>query len=673
MAETIKLWHFNTLTAYNDANVLGKINYQDISFVKDKTIIITNGATYSGVDLLENSTAIFSKILEGNLINIQQNININGLIESITINVRDHSHIISDIIGLEQILDNIEQLPNGSEENQILFWDNVNQEKIWKVFLEDSLTSSSTDLALTANQGKILKDLIDSKENSLPISSNSEYYFAGDKTWKELPNNTTSGSTNGLFSDANVITDAVNSTIVFNKVNSANKNIIIPQATDVKAGLMAPSEKIKLRNLSEKLPIATTNKLGTVKIGASLQITNDGILNVVTNGNVTPHTHQINDVINLQNTLNNKASLTHTHQISDIVDLSNNLGINNTLTSTSTTLALSANMGRVLDKTSKNMNNIDLDTIKTKGTYYGKTWLNLSNRPVNLPGVLIVNTSLVDGLSDPGINITVIQTFTTEQSMPVTYKRTFISGVWGYWLEEGSYKTMPKILGNIQWEPLSISHTGSVGDMIINPLDVPRPAEAYYNFIVNNSVISPGYSGFLYTIPFQKIIIPENIPNNTVSIHLPSFVIKYKNTLTGTSTPDNQLYTLKTTYIVYQGSTQLYKKEATLEQTTDNNLINLVIDELTIGINTTESITFQLIFTYSGIVNNPNSPTFSIDLILDGSEFCKTSCMFNLIDSTNNVLTPNNFFCLYDQFGLKCDSTGLFKTDSGGSIWTSLF
>ena len=52
---------------------------------------------------------------------IQQNININGLIESITINVRDHSHIISDIIGLEQILDNIEQLPNGSEENQILF------------------------------------------------------------------------------------------------------------------------------------------------------------------------------------------------------------------------------------------------------------------------------------------------------------------------------------------------------------------------------------------------------------------------------------------------------------------------------------------------------------------------------------------------------------------------
>ena len=121
MTETIKLWHFNTLTAYNDANVLGKINYQDISFVKDKTIIITNGATYSGVDLLENSTAIFSKILEGNLINIQKNININGLIESITINVRDHSHIISDIIGLEQILDNIEQLPNGSEENQILF------------------------------------------------------------------------------------------------------------------------------------------------------------------------------------------------------------------------------------------------------------------------------------------------------------------------------------------------------------------------------------------------------------------------------------------------------------------------------------------------------------------------------------------------------------------------
>ena len=42
--------------------------------------------------------------------------------------------------------------------------------------------------------------------------------------------------------------------------------------------------------------------------------------------------------------------------------------------------------------------------------------------------------------------------------------------------------------------------------------------------------------------------------------------------------------------------------------------------------------------------------------------------MFNLTDSTNNVLTPNNFFCLYDQFGLKCDSTGLFKTDSGGSI-----
>lgn len=673
MAETIKLWHFNTLTAYNDAMVLGKINYQDISFVKDKTVIITNGATYSGVDVLENSNAIFSKILGGNLIDIQQNLNLNGLIESITINVENHSHLISDIIGLQEAIEGVEQLPNGSEENQILFWDNVNQGKIWKVFLEDSLTSTRTDLALTAKQGNTLKTLVDSKENSLPTTSNIDYYLAGDKTWKQLPGSNNNSSTDGLFSDANIITDAINSTISFSKVNSANKNIIIPQATDVKAGLFSPTEKIKLRNLSETLPIATTSKLGTVKIGNTLMITSEGILNVIQNNNIAAHTHQISDVINLQTTLNNKAAASHTHQISDIVDLSNNLGVNNTLSSTSTTLALSANMGRVLDKTSKNMNNIDLNTLKTKGTYYGNTWATLLNRPIALPGVLVVETSLIDGLPDPGINISVVQSFTAEQAIPITYKRTYISGVWGNWTTGDTAKKVPKIVKITQWNPLTIYHTGNVGNMIIHNIDIPRPTEAYYNYTINNSVVSPGASGFLYTIPFQSIITPPSIPSNTLSIHLPAFVIRYKNSLTGTSTPDNQLYTLKVSYSVIQGATELYKKETTLTQTTNSNLSSLTIDELTKTINTTEAIIFNLIFTYSGSVNDPNTPTFSINLILDGSEFCDTSYMFNLTDSSNNVLNSTDFYCLYGKFGLRCDSTGLYKTDSGGSMWYSLF
>ena len=121
MAETIKLWHFNTEAAYKDANNLGKINYQDISFIKDKTSIITNGAIYNCKNTTTNINAVLSKINEGTNITIDKTYEVGtDCITSITINASEHSHEISDIIGLEFILDQIDPLPNGTINNQVL-------------------------------------------------------------------------------------------------------------------------------------------------------------------------------------------------------------------------------------------------------------------------------------------------------------------------------------------------------------------------------------------------------------------------------------------------------------------------------------------------------------------------------------------------------------------------
>lgn len=59
-----------------------------------------------------------------------------------------------------------------------------------KIDVEDSLTSTATDKALSANQGKVLSEKIDNIKSSLGTIYN---YKGSKETWAELPSNATAG------------------------------------------------------------------------------------------------------------------------------------------------------------------------------------------------------------------------------------------------------------------------------------------------------------------------------------------------------------------------------------------------------------------------------------------------------------------------------------------------
>lgn len=59
-----------------------------------------------------------------------------------------------------------------------------------KIDVEDSLTSTATNKALSANQGKVLSEKIDNIKSSLGVIYN---YKGSKETWAELPNNATAG------------------------------------------------------------------------------------------------------------------------------------------------------------------------------------------------------------------------------------------------------------------------------------------------------------------------------------------------------------------------------------------------------------------------------------------------------------------------------------------------
>lgn len=71
--------------------------------------------------------------------------------------------------------------------------------------------------------------------------------------------------------------------------------------------------KTKLDDIEDyTLPAASANTLGGVKIGATMSIDQNGVLNVGS------HTHAITDVTGLSDALDSKAAATHTHTANDV-------------------------------------------------------------------------------------------------------------------------------------------------------------------------------------------------------------------------------------------------------------------------------------------------------------------------------------------------------------------
>lgn len=114
--------------------------------------------------------------------------------------------------------------------------------------IQDNLTSTSTTESLSANQGKILKELIDTKANSshgnhVPATqtANSKVFLRNDNTWQSLPFSSTSDS--GIVQ----LSDSISSTSVSTAAtsNAVKKSYDLANSkTQIIASQIQPSENI---------------------------------------------------------------------------------------------------------------------------------------------------------------------------------------------------------------------------------------------------------------------------------------------------------------------------------------------------------------------------------------------------------------------------------------------
>lgn len=120
--------------------------------------------------------------------------------------------------------------------------------------IQDNLTSSSTSDSLSANQGKVLKGLIDSKADSSDLSS---YYAHKSDAIKNISIEKMSGLNTYLF-------------IQTIRANDVMDTFPIYRVDDETDGLMSVEDKVKLDGIASgannyTLPVASTDTLGGVK------------------------------------------------------------------------------------------------------------------------------------------------------------------------------------------------------------------------------------------------------------------------------------------------------------------------------------------------------------------------------------------------------------------------
>lgn len=125
--------------------------------------------------------------------------------------------------------------------------------------IQDNLTSSSTSESLSANQGKVLKEFIDSKANFSDLFS----YSQKDETVKEIYSDTT---------DDDGVTARQEFKVV--KANDSQTTITLASATQFNDGIMLAEDKSKLDGIAYSannytLPTASDTTLGGIKVSAN--------------------------------------------------------------------------------------------------------------------------------------------------------------------------------------------------------------------------------------------------------------------------------------------------------------------------------------------------------------------------------------------------------------------
>ena len=312
------------------------------------------------------------------------------------------------------------------------------------VQLNDNLTSTSTVQALTANQGKVLKDELNSLRNASTMLINASN---SSKVNKNINITAGNGLTGGGDLSANrTVSLGTPSTITQSSTNTTTANShshAIDTATTTQAGIVTLSHET---NGTNKTKAASEFALGEVR-----RLVND-LSN--SNRNQTPnltslawsaitskpssyppdtHTHTINQITGLQSELNNKASTTHTHSFSDITNKPTTLagyGITDAISSSTDTEITS------LLTINKSDSYIQGKSSNTRKWYVGKgssfsddiqlhnfthsTQLNLTNNKIVASHDLYVNDSKVITASDTTVFVTpdaLNQALTTKASI----------------------------------------------------------------------------------------------------------------------------------------------------------------------------------------------------------------------------------------------------------------
>lgn len=126
--------------------------------------------------------------------------------------------------------------------------------------IQDNLTSTSTSESLSANQGRVLKGLIDNKANSSDLSSYAQKYQA----LKFVKFNTTKNGKQYLRTEY-----ADGTTLLSNYMENASPDI---------DGCMSKEDKAKLDGIASgannyTLPVASSTTLGGIKTGYSKSLT----------------------------------------------------------------------------------------------------------------------------------------------------------------------------------------------------------------------------------------------------------------------------------------------------------------------------------------------------------------------------------------------------------------
>ncbi|MPY08819.1 tail fiber protein [Moraxella catarrhalis] len=301
------------------------------------------------------------------------------------------------------------------------------------VQLTDNLTSTSTEQALTARQGKSLKEQLDRLSNTVAINNTGMSVMVNTK----VDNNTSITAGEGLtgggtLSENLVIALGTPSTITQSSTNTTTANShshAIDTATTTQAGIVTLSHETNGTNKTKAVSEFAlgevrrlVNNLNSTITSQTPNLTTLAWSSITGKPSTYPsdaHSHSINQITGLQAQLDTKAPNTHTHSFSDITNKPTTLagyGITDAIsrgTDTEITSLLTIN---------KSDSYIQGKTSNTRKWYIGKgssfsddiqlhnfthsTQLNLTNNKIVASHDLYVNDSKVITASDTTVFVT---------------------------------------------------------------------------------------------------------------------------------------------------------------------------------------------------------------------------------------------------------------------------